>query len=174
MNKAATRRKPIELFMPPNILKAKAGGRYGGLDMGAIRRAEHAVSALKSEFRGWAGEDIRKLVAANDHYAKSGAAEARTTLLRLAHDLKGQAASFELPLISRIAGSLSRLLGESREDAAMPDGLVNAHIGAVQVIFRENIVDEKNEIARLLCTELDARVSEALKPAKTPHTSRKA
>ena len=34
------REDPIEIFMPPNILKAKAGGRHGGLDMGAIKRAE--------------------------------------------------------------------------------------------------------------------------------------
>ena len=33
------RKQPIELFMPPNMLKAKVGGGLGGPDMAAIQRA---------------------------------------------------------------------------------------------------------------------------------------
>ncbi len=40
--------------------------------------------------------------------------------------------------------------------------LLERFAGRVQVIFRQNISDEKNEVARILCAELDARVSEAL------------
>ena len=32
------KRYPIELFMPPNVLKAKAGN-FSGVDMAAIKRA---------------------------------------------------------------------------------------------------------------------------------------
>ena len=34
-----SRQQPIELFMPPNMLKAKVGGSFVGLDMAAINRA---------------------------------------------------------------------------------------------------------------------------------------
>lgn len=152
---------PTELFMPPNTLKAKVGG-HGGLDLGAIRRAESAVQGLKSEFRDWAAEDVNKLVAARDAYARNENGEARAALSRAAHDLKGQASSFDFPLVAQIAASLSRLLGETTPDQELPPGLVDAHVDAVQVIFRENLADKKNGIARLLCAELDARVSEAL------------
>ena len=37
------KREPIELFMPPNMLKAKAGSGPGGLDMAAVKRAEQAM-----------------------------------------------------------------------------------------------------------------------------------
>ena len=30
------RQQPIELFMPPNMLKAKVGGGLGGIDMAAM------------------------------------------------------------------------------------------------------------------------------------------
>jgi HPt (histidine-containing phosphotransfer) domain-containing protein len=156
-----TRKQPIELFMPPNVLKAKVG--RGSLDMtAAIRRAEAAVQDLKAEFRGWAAEDMQRLAAARDQYVKKPGTAARAGLIRAAHDLRGQAASFELPLIARIAASLSRLLNETQADTDLPAGLVDAHVDAVQVIFRQNISDEKNDVARVLCAELDARVSEAL------------
>jgi len=42
------RQQPIELFMPPNMLKAKVGGTFVGIDMAAVNRAEAAMDALKS------------------------------------------------------------------------------------------------------------------------------
>jgi hypothetical protein len=47
------RKQPIELFMPPNMLKAKVGGGKGGLDLAAMERAEAAMEELKSEFSDW-------------------------------------------------------------------------------------------------------------------------
>jgi len=41
------RKQPIELFMPPNMLKAKVGGGSGGLDLAAISRAEAATRAIR-------------------------------------------------------------------------------------------------------------------------------
>jgi hypothetical protein len=159
------RRQPIEIFMPPNVLKAKVGG-HGGPDPAAIRRAETAVEALKGEFRGWAAEALADLVAARDRYAAGRSATAWAALARAAQDLKSQAASFDFPLVARIAASLARLLGESGIDADLPPGLVNAHVDAMQVVFRENIADERNEIARLLCAELEARVEAALRETR--------
>ncbi len=52
--------------MPPNMLKAKVGGNFSGVDMAAIKRAEAAMEALKGEFADWAQDDVRRLVAARD------------------------------------------------------------------------------------------------------------
>ncbi len=59
------REEPIEIFMPPNMLKAKAGGGLGGADMAALKRAEGAMEALKDEFAGKASETVATLLAAH-------------------------------------------------------------------------------------------------------------
>ena len=41
-----TKAHPIELFMPPNMLKAKVGGSIAGLDMSAVKRAEAAMDTF--------------------------------------------------------------------------------------------------------------------------------
>ena len=52
---------PIELFMPPNMLKAKVGGgNFSGLDMAAINRGEAAMDGIKSEFSAWAASQGRE------------------------------------------------------------------------------------------------------------------
>jgi chemotaxis protein histidine kinase CheA len=156
------REDPIELFMPPNMLKAKMGGGHGGIDMAALRRAEQAMEELKSEFADWLADDLQVLVAARADYAQKPDAQMRAALLRAAHDLKGQATTFSYPLISRVAGSLSKLIGELPETAALPLSLIDAHVNAILVIHKQAMQDNADDIALALCKELDARVDELL------------
>jgi chemotaxis protein histidine kinase CheA len=156
------REKPIELFMPPNMLKAKVGSGTQGLDLAAISRAETAMEGLKSEFAGWAAADVDKLMTAKARFAKTPDAASRAALLRAAHDLKGQAATYDFPMIARVAGSLSKLLGELPEGRELPPSLVDAHVTAVHVIFRDKITDASNKMAQVLSSELEKQVAVAL------------
>lgn len=156
------RKQPIELFMPPNMLKAKVGGGLGGPDMAAIKRADEAMTALQREFDGWIAKDVEALGAARARYAKTRDAAARHGLLRTAHDIKGQAATFSYPLIARVAGSLSRMIGELPDDAAIPLHLVDAHVTAITVIHKNKLQDTNDKTAQALCAELDARVDDVL------------
>ena len=156
------KREPIELFMPPNMLKAKAGSGPGGLDMAAVKRAEQAMETLKSEFADWLADDVNVLVAARAHYGEQPDTASRAALLRAAHDIKGQAATFNYPLIARVAGSLSRMIGDLPETSTLPLSLIDAHVNAILVIHKQAMQDTGDKIALALCTELDARVDEVL------------
>ncbi|HEX4026914.1 MAG TPA: Hpt domain-containing protein [Rhizomicrobium sp.] len=159
-------KQPIELFMPPNMLKAKVGGGLGGVDMAAMKRAEEAMNALKSEFSGWIADDVKKLTDARARYSQTQDDASRHALLRAAHDIKGQAPTFNYPLIARVAGTLSRLIGELPPAAAIPVALVDAHVNAIQVIHKLAMQDTNDKTAQALCAELDARVDQVLKAAK--------
>jgi len=161
------RKQPIELFMPPNMLKAKVGGGLGGPDMAATKRAEDAMAALESEFGDWIAQDVKALTEARARYAKNPDDEARGALLRTAHDIKGQAPTFNYPLIGRVAGSLSRMIGELPPEAKIPLHLVDAHVNAITVIHKNKLQDTNDRTAQALCAELDARVDDLLAgPAK--------
>jgi hypothetical protein len=155
-------KQPIELFMPPNMLKAKVGGTIrGGLDMAAIARAESAVETLKSDFAGWVGSDVDRLCTARDLYAAKRESAARDELLRASHDIKGQAATFEYPLVARVAASLCKLIESVQPAESLPLVLVDAHVTAIRIIFRDKIKDASNRMALELAEELEARVTEA-------------
>src|ERR1044071_6167567 len=106
------RKQPIELFMPPNMLKAKVGGGRGGPDLAAIKRAEDAMETLKSEFNDWIAQDVKKLIDTPARYSTTPDDDTRASLLRTAHDIKGQAPTYNYPLIARVAASLSRRIGK--------------------------------------------------------------
>ena len=158
------RQQPIELFMPPNMLKAKAGGGLGGMDMAALKRADQAMETLQGEFAGMIADDVKNLVAARAKFAAAPDAVTRSALLRAAFDIKGNAPTFDFPLIARVAASLSRLIGELPDTAPLPAGLVDAHVSAIQVIHRMNIHTTDDKMAQTLCAELDAKVGELLAP----------
>ena len=157
---------PIEIFMPPNTLKAKVGGTVVGLDMGAVKRAEQAMEVLKTEFADWIADGVRKLIEARDAFATSPNEATHTALLCAAHDLKGQGLTFGFPLAARVAASLGRLLEGGNPAAAMH--LIAAHIEAIRVIVRDNVKQNAPQVAAILAAELEARVAEAMPEAKKP------
>ena len=158
-----SKKHPIEIFMPPNILKAKVGGNVAGIDMAAIKRAEAAVDVLKKDFQNWIGDDVEKLAAARDAFAKDRGAVARDTLFRSSHDLKGQGQTFGFPFVARVAASLCKLLDGVTSDQ-IPVGLLDAHVDAIRVCMRDQIKGDSDMVATALAKELEARVSELISP----------
>ena len=155
-----TKEHPIELFMPPNMLKAKVGGSIAGLDMSAVKRAEAAMDTLKTEFHDWVSSDVEKLIAARDAFAASPSADTREKLYRVGHDITGQAQTFEFPMLARVAKSLCQLIAGVPDAANLPRPLIDAHVHAIRIIFRDNIKTDNNPMALELAKELEARVAE--------------
>ncbi|HVZ92021.1 MAG TPA: hypothetical protein VG843_10235 [Rhizomicrobium sp.] len=155
--------RPTELFMPPNILKAKVGGAGRGLDMAAIGRAEAAVQNLKADFSNFMSADADRLRACRDRYAAENSAAARNALFRASHDIKGQASTFEFPLAARVASSLCRLMEFVKAHETVPLALVDAHVTAIHIIFRDMIRDDSNRMASELAAELESQVEELVR-----------
>ncbi len=154
------RQQPLETFMPPNILKARVGGSAVGLDMAAVKRAEEALTTLKSEFSDWIATDVQNLASRRDAFTAEQTPDRQDDLYRASHDLRGQARTFEFPLVERVASSLCRLLdGVSACDAL---ALVNAHVNAIHIIVRDKIKDRGDPVAGTLAKELEAQVGQFL------------
>jgi chemotaxis protein histidine kinase CheA len=160
-----SKEQPGEVFMPPNMLKAKVGGTVSGLDSAAIQRAEAAMDTLKVEFSDWITKDIAQLNEANDSFQQKRDAETGGELYRASHDLKGQATTFEYPLIARVASSLGKLMEELKSPEQVPLPLVQAHVDAIRVIFRDKIKDISTRTALILVEELENRTRQTLERA---------
>ncbi|MFW6413141.1 MAG: Hpt domain-containing protein [Oceanicaulis sp.] len=155
----APREKPIEIINPPNMLKVKVGGKLPSADQALIQRAESALNNLKTEFGDWLGEEVSKLEAWLKACKTDGLASAAgEALFTTAHDLRGLGATYEFPIISRIAASLSKLIETEEDRARVPLTLAEAHVGAIRAAILQNIRDENDPIGRQLAEELEARV----------------
>ena len=149
----------VEMIEVPNTLRMKVGPRFGGIDPNAVAKAEAALKSLSSQFSQWLQDEIEKLESARAAIKSQGASQATCDALYLhAHDLKGLGATYEFPLITRIAGSLCKLMDEPQSRAAAPMFLVDAHIDAIRASVRDNIRDTDHPVGRILAEELEGRV----------------
>lgn len=156
-----SQQNPGQLIQVPNTLRLKVGGRFGAIDPSAIAKAEAALKSLSSNFAQWLQDEVAKLEQARQRVRAEGAtAETMESLYLRAHDLKGLGATYEFPLITRIAASLCKLIDdkEKRMGASMP--LIDAHIDAIKAAMRDDIKTDDHPVGKVLVTELERRVAE--------------
>jgi hypothetical protein len=144
-----------------NTLKLKIGGRFGGIDPAALAKAEAALKGLSNNFDQWMQDELGKLDAARARIASEGyTAETGEGLYFRAHDLKGLGATYGFPLVTRIAGSLCRLIDDPATRLRAPAVLLDAHIDAVNAAVRGKICDADHPVGKTLVEELERRVKE--------------
>lgn len=152
---------PMQVINQPNSLKLKLGGRFGGIDMAAIAKAEAALASLSGNFAQWMQEELQKLEAARQTIRVDGmTAQSAEGLYFRAHDLKGLGATYDFPLITRIAASLCRLIDDPETREAAPMFLVDGHIDAIRAAVRDEIRTDTHPVGKVLIAELEHRVDE--------------
>lgn len=149
-----------QVIQPNNALRLKVGGgRLGAIDPAAIAKAEAALKSLSSNFTQWLNDEIAKLEAARQTVRTAGVnAETMENLYLRAHDLKGLGTTYGYQLITRIAGSLCRLIDDKEKRATVPLELVDAHIDAIKAAVRDDIKSDEHPVGRVLVEELERRV----------------
>jgi len=152
---------PAQVIRPPNTLRMKIGGGFGGIDANAIAKAEQALQAMSSQFGQWLQDEIVKLDKAQADIRESGySAETAEALYFRAHDLKGLGTTYQYPLVTRLAGSLCKLLDDPAKRTAAPVVLLDAHIDAIKAVVRDEIQTDDHPVGKILAETLEARVAD--------------
>ena len=152
---------PAQVFTPPNTLRMKVGGGFGGIDANAIAKAEEALKAMSAQFGQWLQDEITKLDAAQTAIRDQGlTAETAEGLYFRAHDLKGLGSTYQYPIVTRMAGSLCKLLDDPARRTQAPVVLLDAHIDAIKAVVRDQIQTDEHPVGRELANALEARVAE--------------
>jgi len=157
----------VEMISAPNLLQVKIGGPIGTGDLHLIEKADEALKDMRSSFSQWLEEEVDKLemAAAKAKDAGLDTDEGENLFIR-AHDLRGLGTTYEFPIITRLASSMTKLIDikEKREKASM--GLVMAHVGAIRAALSQNIRDSDDMVAGELAAELENQAIEFAKPWK--------
>ncbi|WP_374600226.1 Hpt domain-containing protein [Brevundimonas sp.] len=139
----------------------KVGGGFGGIDAGAIAKAEEALKAMSAQFGQWLQDEIVKLDAAQAAIRTQGLTqETAEGLYFRAHDLKGLGSTYQYPIVTRMAGSLCKLLDDPTKRTEAPIVLLDAHIDAIKAVVRDEIQTDEHPVGRELAETLEARVAE--------------
>lgn len=157
-----------QFIQPPNTLRLKVGGgRFGGIDPNAIAKAEEALKNLSAQFSQWLDDEITKMDAARAAVREKGyTPETAESVYLRAHDLKGLGATYEYPLITRIAASLCKMTDNAELRLKAPLFLIDAHIDAIKACVRDKIKDDGHPVGKILAEELEAKTAAHLATVK--------
>ncbi len=152
-----------QVIRPPNTLRLKVGGGFGGIDAGAIAKAEEALKAMSAQFGQWLQDEIVKLDKAQADIRTQGYNEQTAEALYFrAHDLKGLGTTYQYPLVTRLAGSLCKMMDEPAKRMAAPLVLIDAHVDAIKAVVRDQIQTDDHPTGKALAETLETRVAEHL------------
>lgn len=152
-----------EVITPPHELR-KAVSVVADDGDDPIARAEAALTQLSGEFGGWMQSETERLEAARQEIKRAGFTEnTHRELFRIAHDIKGEAATFGYPAVAGVADSLCRLLEHTPEVKRIPIALVDQHVNAVRAIVREYSRPDLPVLAESLTQRLREVTDEFLK-----------
>jgi chemotaxis protein histidine kinase CheA len=151
----------------PDALMRKAliiDGPYEDAALPAIRRAEAAATRVQEQLRDVIPGEIERLSQAFLEYREKPTVDDRKArLFRAVHDLRGLAASFNQPLIERVARSMSRLMAHC---TAPSRPLLQAHVDALRAAVREGLRGTASPLASELLGELERRTQDAIDCSK--------
>jgi hypothetical protein len=146
---------------PPKAWRARATEAASSIDADAIARAEAALAALSGQFDGWMEAELARMdEARRGARADAWSEPALRELSLCAHDAKGLGATYNYPLVTRIAGSLGRLLEttETRTLAAAAPSIIEAHVDGARAIVRQQIRTSDDATGGALAAALEAHV----------------
>ena len=158
-----SQQNPSQMIPAPTSLRLKVGAnRMGAIDAAAIAKAEAALQSLAGNFGEWLQDEIVKLEAARQQVRDTGVTvETMENLYLRAHDLKGLGTTYGYQLITRIAGSLCRLIDEKDKRLTAPMPLVDAHIDAIKASVREEMKSDDHPVGSALVMALEQKVTAA-------------
>lgn len=150
---SAPRRQSYQ-FMTP-------GSEPSGMDAVATERARAAIEKLKMSYlTEWAPATIdeldRRLQLARS--VPSSAPEHLEAAFRLAHDMKGQGATFGYSLISDIGGSLCAMTHERVEATNGDFCAMLAHVEAARAVLNHRLDDPDDPTAIAIMAKLKSSV----------------
>ena len=130
------------------------------VDERAVKRAEKALAALQDDFEDWLVGDLDLLKDATEALKEDNASEETISDICLkAHDLKGLGVTYKYPLVTRMAGSLHRLLDENTFEDGVPLEVIDNHVKAIQAVVVGKVKAADDPVGAELAKELETMVS---------------
>jgi hypothetical protein len=153
-----------QIINPPNRLRERVTGN-GPISEEMLARAEAAVESLSGQFGELLASEIAKL---GRLYAEGVAAEPdrqialAKTIFEVAHDLRGQAGTFNYPLITRIGSSLCRFTENLTECDARCYEVIRVHIEAMDAVLHNGLHGDGGPLGEEIAGGLETAVKKIL------------
>jgi hypothetical protein len=152
-----------QIVTPPNRLRPKVSGS-GPISPEMVTRAKEAVASLAPAFAELMAKDVAKVAAlyAEGLADPSRRLEIAKAIFEVTHDLRGQAGTFDYPLITRVGSSLCRFIENLKECDDACFEVIGVHVEALDGVLRNAIRGDGGPLGREIANGLELAVKKVL------------
>jgi hypothetical protein len=163
MQKMVADRMKSQIVNPPHPLRDKVSGG-GPISQEMLKRAEVAVEGLAAQFDALLEGELDKLSALASLAARepSRRKELAKSIFDIAHDLRGQAGTFNYPLITRVGSSLCRFTEGLEACEEREIEVIRLHIDAMQAILASSLRGDGDTVGQQIALGLERAVGKIL------------
>jgi hypothetical protein len=150
-----------QLITPPNLLKAKVGkGGVARIDPDLIKHAENVIGSMGDDFVETVSCEIMHVMqlAVDLETDRAKATEILKNVRRVAHDLRGQGATYGYDLISDVSECLFRYTDRLSSAAELNPDVLRAHADAMRAVIKNEVKGDGGAVGINLVASLDALV----------------
>ena len=156
----------VKVERPPNKLAGKVSKSGGKTLKQAVAEGERAIERLSDNYRDCLADDMAALNTFMDALRADPCDGTYKNMFRLVHNMRGQAATFGFPLITEVGRSLCLYLLETEDSRDLHLDLIELHVNALRVIYREQIEGHGDSLSR----EVVAALMKAVETETKRHT----
>jgi len=152
-----------QIVNPPNPLRDKVSGS-GPISQEMLTKAERAVESLSAQFDDLLENEIDKLAGLCDLGVKNPARrmDAAKLIFEISHDLRGQAGTFNYPLITRVGSSLCHFTDGIECCDEQELEVIRLHIEAMQAILASSLRGDGGQVGQEIAGGLEKAVEKVL------------
>ena len=145
-----------QLVNPPHPIREKVTGG-GDISEEMLQRAGQAVQALSDGFIRNAADDVEKLAQLYEQATADPAnrVDAVREIFSVSHDLRGQGATFDYPLLTRVGSSLCSVAESIDPTDDKCFAIIGLHIDALRAIIIRDIKGDGGPIGREIAAGLE-------------------
>lgn len=122
----------------------------------ALAQAQAAVAGMAEQYIGWVTADLERLDQAITRLDAANPAASLKGVYEVAHDIKGQGATFGYRLVTDIGALLCRYLHKSQERNAYDPAVIDAHVQALRTVIDNRVQGDAGELGKEILASLAA------------------
>lgn len=151
----------VEIIKPSTRLRDKVGaGGNSKFNTKAIERTEKAVKAKSQDYKAKVRKDVENLKAMVRATTTTGTAtpEELKKIAMLAREIKGEAATFNLPLLTKFGDGLFNFTDNMTDLNPKRIAVIEAHVDAMSIVLSQNMHGDGGPIGMKLARGLDMAI----------------
>lgn len=148
---------------PPNLLRQKVTGS-GPISEEMVKRAERAVESLSQQFDDLLEGELERLseLCALGTKEPARRLDVAKQIFDIAHDLRGQAGTFDYPLITRVGSSLCHFTEGLDSCSEREMQVIRLHVEAMHAILASALRGDDSQVGHEIADGLEKAVEKIL------------